>query len=69
VLTPHIYVSSGSWANHTLSWDEVLVCYDVPDCVVTALTPHSDLLDKAFFNGLVSGKCLKIGFLSVNGGG
>jgi hypothetical protein len=40
VLTPHIYASTGSWANRTLSWDEILICYDAPDCVVNALEPH-----------------------------
>jgi hypothetical protein len=56
VLTPHIYASLGSWANRTLRWDEVLICYDAPDSVVTALTPHAALLDKAFFDGIVWGE-------------
>jgi hypothetical protein len=69
VLTPHIYASTGTWANHTLSWDEVLVCYDAPDGFVNALEPYQKLLDKSFFDELIAGKCLKVGYKCLTGGG
>jgi hypothetical protein len=68
VLTPHIFASKGSWANRCLGWEEALVCYDAPDSFVTALAMHHVQLDRAFFLGLVPGKCLTSGFTSLNGG-
>jgi hypothetical protein len=68
VLTPHIYATEHSWANRTLSCDELLVCNDAPDVVVTALQPHHPALDNDFFAGLIPGKCLTIGFAFLNRG-
>jgi hypothetical protein len=68
IMTPHIYAGTGSWVSRPLSWNKVLVCYDAPNCVVEALEPHQQMLDAAFFAGLVAGKCLTMGFLCVNGG-
>jgi hypothetical protein len=68
VLTPHIFASKGSWANRSLAWEEVLVCLDAPDSFVNAIGSQNILLDRAFFAGLVPGKCLTTGFTSLNGG-
>jgi hypothetical protein len=69
VLTPHIYVGEQSWANRPLSWDEILVCHDAPDCVVEGLRALSPSLGRDCFTLLVPGKCLSIGFCCLNGGG
>jgi hypothetical protein len=68
VLTPHIYASSGTWENRTLGWDEVMVCYDAPDGVISAFEIHNKLLDRVLFDGITAGKCLKVGFTCLNGG-
>jgi hypothetical protein len=69
VLTPHIYATEHSSANCALSCDELLVCNDAPDLVVTALQPFHSVLDTECFAGLLPGKCLTIGFACLNGGG
>jgi hypothetical protein len=69
VLTPHIYATQHSWANRTLSCEEVLVCNDAPDHVISALKPHYAALDSEFFSGLVPGKCLTVGYACLTGGG
>jgi hypothetical protein len=69
IITPSLFAPKGKWVVRGLVQSELLAIKDVPDSTIRRVDGAAIQLTSRFFEQLVPGKCLIIGYQQFNGGG